>query len=151
MICAPQDLAGPYTLPHSRVATANIFKLFLRTGRLEEAFSLPPIDCAEFGFRLPRGRADLVLVHKDRSATVVKFQGPHGKRHLTSGIVPLIRQAVQIRRLYDVAGVRMILAAPVAGEPNRDVDDICHVSGVQFHPLGTPEEHAEGRAARGQA
>jgi hypothetical protein len=141
MICSPDALAGPYTFPSSKVAALSLVKLFLRTGRLEEAFDLPKIDSAEFGFALPRGRADLVLLHVERSATVVKLKGPGGRRHLSAGIPQVICQAAQIRKLYDVRGVRTVLAATVAGEPNRDIASLCHLCGVHFVPLGTPAEH----------
>jgi len=113
----------------------------LRTGRLAEAFGLPDIECAEFGFTLPRGRADLVLCHVDKSATVVKLMGPGGKRHLSAAIPRLICQAVKVRKLYAAQGFHMVLAAMVAGSTNRDIADLCQMSGVHFVALGTPGEH----------
>ena len=151
VICDPAALAGPYAFPPSKVAALSLVKLLLRAGRLAEALELPDIDCAEFGLAFPRGRVDLVLCHTDKTATVVKLKGPGGKRHLSAAIPQLICQAAQIRKLYSARAFRMVLAAMVAGKPNRDIADLCQIAGVHFVPLGTPGEHLAALGARSLA
>jgi hypothetical protein len=134
-------LGGLSAPPHTKTPALCLAKLFLRTNRFEAAFGVPTIDSYLFDFQLEPGRADLVIVHTDHTATIVKFAGQVGKRALSAAIPRLILQAHRLKVQYTARRIRMILAATVAGAGHGDIDDLCRASGVRFIPMGPPAEH----------
>jgi len=141
MIDPFEDFLDSVSFVDGRGSARCMFKLWLLTGHLEDVFNVPPIDRAEFDCPLCIGRADLVLFHRDRSASVFEIAGPLDLSSSLAAIDKLRMSAVHLR-FAGVAGlIRKFIAASVNGKGSERLNEASYAAGVGFYPLRTYAHH----------
>lgn len=128
---------------------AALMRLFLDSFSTECRDPLIPYDPStdkiEVGMSLPVGRADVVIFHGDRSATVIKVKdGTMGYKQVAQGIGEVSLHAAGLA-LTGVKSIRRALLWSATGDDVQElmIIDACKLAGVLALPSPSMRERLE--------